>query len=191
LTFYYPQPPYKKPQAQSPGKIKRKMDKGLRNSLLTVCSLLSKHKVEYLVVGGTAVALHGYFRMSVSLAGIPTDKPDLDFWYNPSYKNYFKLLDAIEALGEDVSAFKNETTPNPKKSFFKLNFETFTIDFLPELPGLSKFRNSYENKEVVQVEGVDIMFINFDDVITNKQEVAREKDITDIHELMKRRKNEP
>jgi len=167
------------------------MDKGLRNSLLTVCSLLSKHKVEYLVVGGTAVALHGYFRMSVSLAGIPTDKPDLDFWYNPSYKNYFKLLDAIEALGEDVSAFKNETTPNPKKSFFKLNFDTFTIDFLPELPGLSKFRNSYENKEVVQVEGVDIMFINFDDVITNKQEVAREKDITDIHELMKRRKNEP
>ena len=70
------------------------MDKGLRTSLLTVCGLLSKHKVEYLIVGGTAVALHGYFRMSVSIAGIPADKPDLDFWYNPSYKNYFKLLDA-------------------------------------------------------------------------------------------------
>ena len=166
------------------------MDKGLRTGLLTVCSLLSKHKVEYLIVGGTAVALHGYFRMSVSIAGIPADKPDLDFWYNPSYKNYFNLLNAIEALGEDVSAFKNEKTPNPKKSFFKLNFDAFTIDFLPEIPGLSKFRNSYENKEVAQVEGVDIMFINFDDVITNKQEVARAKDITDIEELKKRRKNE-
>ena len=99
------------------------MDKGLRTSLLTVCGLLSKHKVEYLIVGGTAVALHGYFRMSVSIAGIPADKPDLDFWYNPSYKNYFNLLDAIEALGEDVSAFKNETSPNPKKSFFKERFQ--------------------------------------------------------------------
>jgi hypothetical protein len=166
------------------------MDKGLRTTLLTVCNLLSKHNVEYLIVGGTAVALHGYFRMSVSVAGTPTDKPDLDFWYNPSYKNYFNLLNAIEALGEDVSEFKNETAPNPKKSFFKLSFDTFTIDFLPELPGLSKFRNSYENKEVAQVDGVDIMFISFDDVITNKKEVAREKDINDIDELMRRRKND-
>ena len=77
----------------------------------------------------------------------------------------------------------------PRKSFFKLDFEAFTIDFLPELQGLSEFRNSYENKEVVQVEGIDIMFINFDDVIKNKQEVAREKDITDIEELLKRHKN--
>ncbi len=166
------------------------MDKGLGTSLVTVCRLLNFHKVEYLIVGGTAVALHGYFRMSVSIGGIPTNKPDLDFWYNPSYKNYFNLLDAIQALGEDVTEFKNETTPNPKKSFFKLNFDTFTIDFLPELPGLSKFRNSYENKEIAQVDGIDIMFINFDDVITNKQVLAREKDITDINELKKRRKNE-
>ena len=165
------------------------MDKGLSTGLLKVCSLLRKHNVEYLIVGGTAVALHGYYRMSVSIAGTPADKPDLDFWYNPSYKNYFNLLDAIEALGEDVSAFKKEKTPNPRKSFFKLDFEAFTIDFLPELQGLSEFRNSYENKEVVQVEGIDIMFINFDDVIKNKQEVAREKDITDIEELLKRHKN--
>ena len=167
------------------------MDNGLKSSLLKVCSLLSKHNVEYLVVGGTAVALHGYYRMSISIAGIPADKPDLDFWYNPSYNNYFNLLNAIEALGEDVSEFKNEKAPNPRKSFFKLDLDAFTIDFLPTLPGLSVFRSSYEKREVAELEGVDIMFINFDDVITNKQEVAREKDIIDIDELRKRRRNRP
>jgi hypothetical protein len=56
------------------------MNKGLLDGLLNVCKLLTKHKVEYLVVGGTAVALYGYFRMSVSISGTPADKPDLDFW---------------------------------------------------------------------------------------------------------------
>ena len=93
-------------------------------------------------------------------------------------------------MGEDVSEFKNEKAPNPKKSFFSLNFDNFTIDFLPELPGLSKFRSSYENKEVVQVEGIDILFINFDDLVANKLETAREKDINDINELKRRRGND-
>ena len=166
------------------------MDNGLRDSLIKVCGLLKKHKVEYMIVGGTAVALHGYFRMSMSITGHPADKPDLDFWYNPSYNNYFNLLDAIEALGEDVSEFKNEKSPNPRKSFFKLNFDRFTIDFLPELPGLSKFRSSYESKEVAQIDDVDIMFINFDDLIANKRETARGRDITDVDELIKRRKDD-
>lgn len=164
------------------------MDKSFSESLLTVCKLLHKHGVEYLIVGGTAVALHGYFRMSITIAGTPANKPDLDFWYNPSYKNYFNLLNAIAELGQDVSEFRNESTPDPRRSFFKLNFEAFTIDFLPELPGLSKFRTSYEAKEVVDVEGVDIMFINFDDLIANKQALSRDKDITDIEELKKRHK---
>jgi hypothetical protein len=90
------------------------MDKTFRNSLLTVCRLLSKHGVEYMVVGGAAVALYGYFRMSISISGTPVEKPDIDFWYNPSYKNYFSLLNAIEELGEDMSEFKNEAVPNPR-----------------------------------------------------------------------------
>jgi len=106
-----------KERKQGLGKTERSMDKSLQEGLLTVCRLLAKHSVEYLIVGGTAVALHGYFRLSISIAGAPADKPDLDFWYNPSYKNYFNLLDAIEALGENVSEFRNETAPDPKNLF--------------------------------------------------------------------------
>jgi len=50
--------------------------------------------------------------------------------------------------------------------------------------------NSYENKEIAQVDGIDITFISLDDLITNKHAIAREKDIADINELKKRRKND-
>jgi len=102
-----------------------------------------------MIVGGTAVALHGYFRYSLNQAGIITDKPDLDFWYNPTYDNYFKLLNALEELGQDITEFKEEQAPNPKKSFFKYEFEEFTLDLLPELKAPLKFRLSFEKKEIV------------------------------------------
>ena len=82
-----------------------------------------------MVVGGAAVALHGYFRHSINLAGMVAGKPDLDFWYNPTYGNYFKLLDALDYLGQDITRYRKEKLPNPKKNF-KYEFENFTLDLL-------------------------------------------------------------
>lgn len=109
------------------------MDSALKNNILHICSTLNEHSVQYIIIGGTAVALYGYFRLSVNLAGQTSDKPDLDFWYNPTYDNYFRLLNALQELGQDVSEFKNEKTPNPKKSFFKFEYPHFTLDFLPTI----------------------------------------------------------
>lgn len=167
------------------------MDDELLRSLTSVCQLLNKHKIQYMVVGGTAVALYGYFRMSISSWGEPITKPDLDFWYNPTYENYFLLLNVLEELGEDVSAFRRETSPDPRRSFFRMSYDRFSTDFLPMLPGLSKFRDSYANKETADVNGVEVVIIGLDDLITNKQTLAREKDIADIDALRRLRANEP
>lgn len=89
------------------------MEKTLSESILNICNVLNKNSVQYLLVGGTAVALHGYLRHSRNDAGEVMDKPDLDFWYNPTYENYFNLLNAIKVLGQDVSEFENEKAPDP------------------------------------------------------------------------------
>jgi hypothetical protein len=68
------------------------MEKSLTNEILRVCRILNKNGVQYLIVGGTAVAFHGYFRWSQNSTDAPTEKFDLDIWYNPTYDNYFKLL---------------------------------------------------------------------------------------------------
>lgn len=165
------------------------MENSLIESVLNVCKILNKNSVEYLIVGGTAVALHGFYRQSHTSSGKLAEKHDLDFWYNSTYENYFKLLNALEDLGQDVSEFKAEVTPSPKKSFFRIEFETFTVDFLPELPGLSKFRSSFNEREISKVNEIEVPFISYNDLIVNKQTQARPKDIDDIEQLKSRRSN--
>jgi predicted nucleotidyltransferase len=165
------------------------MGNSLIENILIVCKILNKHSVEYLIVGGAAVALHGYYRRSYDSSGQVIEKHDLDFWYNPTYDNYFKLLNALEEIGQDVTKFRNESSPNPKKSFFKLESDKYTIDFLPEIPGLEKFRDSYNQRDVSQIDEIEISFINYNDLIINKEFLGRPKDIEDVKQLKSRRLN--
>lgn len=163
------------------------MNDNLVGSILAVCSILNGHGVEYLVVGGTAVALHGYYRQSMNAAGAIADKPDLDIWYNPTYTNYFKLLHVLEELGQDVTKFREEQAPNPRKSFFRYEFEQFTLDLLPELKAPLKFGVSFRSRETIALSEVDIQFISFDDLLVDKAANARPKDVTDIQQLRGKR----
>lgn len=51
--------------------------------------LLNKHGVEYLVVGGYAVGVHGH----------PRYTGDIDFWISPCKDNAVKLLAAVSEFG--------------------------------------------------------------------------------------------
>jgi hypothetical protein len=155
----------------------------LVDSLLAVCRVLNDHGVEYLVVGGTAVALHGYYRLSTDPAGAVADKPDVDLWYNPTYGNYFQLLKALEVLGQDVRAFRAEQGPNPKKSFFKYERAHFTLDLLPKLKAALPFGASYRNREVLTLQDIAIPLISLDDLLADKAVNARPKDLIDIEQL--------
>ena len=159
------------------------MREDLNNGLLAVCKLLEKHTVQYLLVGGTAVALNGYFRYSVNAEGELADKPDIDIWYNPTYENYFNVLKVIKDLGKDINEFTSEQNPNPKKSFFKLEFDEFSLDMLPEIKTVIRFAEASRNKETVQFEGTKIHFLNYFDLIKDKEATARKKDLEDIQNL--------
>lgn len=164
------------------------MESSLIDNILSVCRALNKFSVEYIVVGGTAVALHGYYRRSMNVVGEIAQKPDLDFWYNPTYDNYFKLLHALHDLGQDVRKFEEEQTPNPKRSFFRYEFEKFTLDFLPELKTSLKFTLAFSRREIVAFNNIEIPFINYQDLILDKKGNARPKDIKDIEKLDNSRK---
>lgn len=51
--------------------------------------LLAKNKVEYLIVGGYAVGIHGY----------PRYTGDLDVWVNPTEQNSALVLKAVDEFG--------------------------------------------------------------------------------------------
>ena len=59
----------------------------------------------------------------------------------------------------------------------------FTLDFLPKLKSVAKFRDSYKNKEVVTLKDVEIPFIGFDELLQDKAANSRPKDLLDIKQL--------
>jgi hypothetical protein len=161
------------------------MEANLKKSILTIGKLLEKYNIKYMIVGGAAVALNGYYRHSLGITGEITEKPDIDIWYNPTYENYFNILKFMHELGLDVTEFKEEQSPNPRKSFFKLDFPDFTLDILPEIKSTTKFIEANERKEVILIEDALIYYICLDDLIDDKKATARKKDIEDIEQLKK------
>ena len=161
------------------------MDSNFKDTLLIICKLLEKHDVEYMLIGGTATALHGYYRHSTNMKEEITNKPDIDIWYNPNYVNYYNILKVIVELGRDTSEFEDEQTPNPRESFFKLEFDDFTFDILPEIKANIKFFDANKRKEFVEIDGVQIHFISYSDLIEDKKTAARRKDLEDIKQLKK------
>lgn len=161
------------------------MKNNLVEILKRVCEIFNRHSIEYILVGGTAVALNGYFRMSFLSDGKVASKLDLDFWYNPSYSNYFKLIKALEDLGRDMTRVKEEQSPNPKTSFFRYEFEEFTLDLLPKMDSRLDFRTSFDKREIIEFNEVEVSFLCLEDVIKDKEFHKRPKDIEDIEQLKK------
>ncbi|QMW03454.1 hypothetical protein [Spirosoma foliorum] len=154
-------------------------------AILDIFAIFNSSSVNYLIVGGTAVAYYGYSRKSTNNAGKATNKPDLDFWYNPSYENYFKLLNALEQLGKDVTEYREDPSPDPKNSFFRLEFDDYTLDLLPRIKAPLKFNASFAKKNISQYEDIEIPFISLEDLIQDKETFPRQKDINDIEHLRK------
>ena len=159
------------------------MQRNITNEITRVCQILNKNDVQYLIVGGTAVAFHGYFRWSQNSDGSPSDKFDLDIWYNPTYDNYFNLLRSLAELGQDVKEFIAEKSPNPQKSYFKFDLEKFTLDFLPKLKGSGKFNLAYEKKETTIINEIELFFIGIEELLQDKAANSRPKDLEDIKHL--------
>ena len=88
-----------------------------------------------------------------------------------------------------MKAFQAEQAPNPKKSFFRYEFEQFTLDLLPELKAALPFGGSYRKREVLTLQEVAIPLISLDDLLADKAENARPKDLIDIEQLKANRKS--
>lgn len=111
---------------------------------------------------------------------------DHDFWYSPSYSNYFKLLDILEDLGKELGPFRKEKTPDPKRSFFRLDRPEFTVDFLPKLPGLPRFRAAFHARGTAQLDDVEDPVISLEDLIKNRQAIGRPSGFEDIRQLQQK-----
>ena len=133
--------------------------------------LLIKNRVEYLIVGGYAVGIHGH----------PRYTGDLDIWLNPTSKNAESILKSVNEFG--FSSFKltlaDFTTPG---NVIQLGYPPLRIDLLTEIDGVT-CEECFKNRKEVLIEDLNVNFIGYNDLLKNKKESGRPRDIDDIDNL--------
>lgn len=136
-------------------------------------TLLNKHNVQYMLVGGYAVGLHGY----------PRYTGDLDIWIQISDSNANKMLIVLKEFGVNIPGLTKEDflRDNPL-SGVHFGREPLRIDILNTIDGV-KFEECYPNKQTTIFEGTTIHYIHFNDLKKNKLSSGRTKDKADIEEL--------
>ncbi|GAB3938336.1 nucleotidyltransferase [Mucilaginibacter myungsuensis] len=138
--------------------------------------LLNEYHIDYMVVGGYALAFHGQ----------PRHTGDLDIWIAISESNANKMVSVLRdfglaSLGLEKSDFLDQGL------ITQLGYPPLRIDILNEIDGVT-FNEAYLNKQVFDVDGLKISYIGLDDLIKNKLSSGRRQDITDVVTLNKLKK---
>ncbi len=143
---------------------------------LDFLELLEKHQVEYLLVGGYAVILHGFVRST----------GDMDLWINKTSENYNNLKKVYVDFGSPI--FSLEQFLNDKFDVWGIGVEPSKIEVLTHVDGLI-FDVSIKNCKWFNLEKFKVPYIDFDDLIKNKTASGRLKDLADIEQLNRLNKN--
>lgn len=134
-------------------------------------ALLENHQVEYMIVGGYAVAFHGYPRFT----------KDIDVYFENSDENINKIIRVLIEFGFSEDELPPELFRKPG-NIITFGVAPVRVDFLNEIDGVD-FLKAKEHRVRGKYGDVDIYFIGKKDLITNKRSTPRTKDRVDAEEL--------
>ena len=133
--------------------------------------LLNDNEVRYLVVGGYAVALHGY----------PRYTKDIDIWIDSVEPNATKLVQAIDQFGFGSLGLKANDFLTPD-TIIQMGIAPNRIDILTSIPGVD-FATCFESRLIIPVEDVMLNLISLEDLRKNKKASGRLQDLADLERL--------
>jgi hypothetical protein len=134
--------------------------------------LLEVHRVDYMIVGGYAVAYHGFPRFT----------KDIDIFFGDAGVNLVRLQAALVDFGFEPDTVPIETLGKPD-TVLAVGMEPVRIDLLNRIDGVL-----FEDARVNTVRGrygnVEVTFIGKEDLLRNKRASGRHRDLGDLEELL-------
>ena len=131
----------------------------------------SSHRVEYLLIGGYAVGLHGF----------PRATADLDVWVSINPENADRIVGALKEYGFG--------TPDLKPSLFlvedkvvRMGVPPLRIDILTSIEGV-QFDDCFKRRQVIAIGELELSLISLADLKANKKATGRHQDLTDLDHL--------
>lgn len=134
--------------------------------------MLNAHEVRYIVVGGYAVAYHGYVRHT----------GDIDVWIEISEDNAARLVQVMQAFGFG-NMYKAADFLQPD-TVIQLSVSPVRINILSEVDGVM-FAECFASCEAMVWDGVAINFISLTELLKNKAATKRPKDAADLRQLVR------
>ena len=137
--------------------------------------LLGSEKVDFVIVGGLAVAFHGRPRFT----------GDIDVFVRADKSNAERIMKVVERFGFGSVGLKSDDFA---AEGFTIQFgrEPRRIDILTSITGVA-FEAAYASKEIGTIDGLKVPFISRELLIKNKKETARHKDLGDVDTLERTR----
>ncbi len=134
---------------------------------------LERADVEYLLIGGYAVALHGK----------PRYTKDIDIWIGSGQVNFEKLERALEGFGAPKQVAADVMT-GPDDEIVWFGNPPNRVDILKRIPGV-EFDAAFKAKVVIDLPGgVKALVISLPDLIAAKRAAGRPQDLLDVQLLM-------
>jgi hypothetical protein len=136
--------------------------------------LLNKHQVEYMVIGGYALAFHGEPRFT----------GDMDIWIDCTVVNAGKMVEVMRDFGAASLGFTSEDFLDDK-IIKQIGQPPLRIDILGEIDGV-QYKDAKKNKQYFKSQNLSIPFIGVSDFIKNKEASGRKKDLKDVKKIKRK-----
>lgn len=133
--------------------------------------LLEANRVEYMIVGGYAVAYHGFPRFT----------KDLDIFFADDPENLQRLQDALIAFGFKATSVPLEALGRPG-AVLAIGIEPVRIDLMNRIAGVT-FAEARPKAVRGRYGASEVTFIGRVDLLHNKRSTGRQRDLGDVEEL--------
>jgi len=141
------------------------------NDFKELFELFNKFKVEYVIVGGYALAYHG----------APRYTGDIDVLIHSTEENAECVLEALDAFGFGSLGLSINDFTQPEQ-VLQLGYPPSRIDILTSISGVN-WKEVTENTVSDNFMGQHVRYIGLDQFIKNKRASGRPKDLADIEAL--------
>ncbi len=134
-------------------------------------ALFNAHHVDYLIVGGYALAFHG----------APRFTGDLDILVSPDIENAMQVVEALREFGFGDLGLQAEDFASPDK-IVQLGVPPVRVDLITSLTGVT-WEEAHLHKMKGMFGDVPVYFIGLNAFIANKKATGRKKDLADLEAL--------
>lgn len=150
-----------------------------QEEIIQFFAALAENEVDYLLVGGFAVNVHGFSRAT----------GDLDLWIKDTKENRKRLADAAASTG--IAGAEQLATMEwvPGWTGFRLQ-HGFEVEIMSFITGFAPedFDACRQRSKIIHFKDIPISVLSLEDLIRAKKQLSRPKDQEDLQQLQRIRK---